>query len=75
MPRYFFNMSGGPYPEPDEGIDLTGPDQARSAAVTFAAEMLKEIDGRFWDASEWRLHVTDEQGGTVCRPSLKGTLA
>ncbi len=37
MPRYFFNIEGGPYSEPDDGIDLTGPEQARSAAVTLAA--------------------------------------
>lgn len=73
MPRYFFNIEGGPYSEPDSGIDLKGPEQARSAAVTWAGEMLQDIDGQFWGAPEWRLRVTDEQGATVCILSIRGT--
>ena len=73
MPCYYFNMTGGPYPEPDDGIVLKGPEQARSAAVTMAGEMLKDIDGQFWSAPEWCLSVTDEQGATVCILTIKGT--
>lgn len=73
MPRYFFNTEGGPYPNPDEGTILKGPEQARSEAVTLAGEMLKDIYGKFWGAPEWRMHVTDEQGGTVCVLTVKGT--
>ena len=72
MPRYFFNIEGGPYPDPDDGIDLKGSEQARSAAVVMAGEMLKDIDGQFWGQPEWRLHVTDEQGATVCVLTIKG---
>ncbi len=73
MPRYFFNIEGGLYAEPDTGIDLKGAEQARSAAVIWAGEVLRDIDGRFWGGPEWRLHVTDEQGATVCMLSIKGT--
>ena len=73
MPLYFFNMPGGPDPDPDDGSDLKGPEEARSEAVTLAGEMLKKIDGQFWDRPEWRLHVTDEQGATVCTLTVKGT--
>jgi hypothetical protein len=73
MPRYFFNIEGGPYPDPDDGIDLNGPEQARDEAITMAGEMLKDVDGRFWGEPEWRLRVTDEQGATVCTLSIKGT--
>ena len=73
MPRCFFNLDGGPYPDPDDGIDLKGPEQARSEAVILAGEMLKQIDGQFWGAAEWRLYVTDERGATVCTLSIKGT--
>ena len=73
MPRYFFNIEGGPYPDPDDGIDLAGPEQARAAAVTLAGEMLQDVDGQFWGAPEWRLHVTDEEGATVCMLSIRGT--
>ncbi len=72
MPRYFFNVEGGPYPDNDEGTLLSGPEQARSAAATLAGELLKDVDGAFWGGPEWRLHVTDEQGATVCMLSIKG---
>ena len=73
MPRYFFNVEGGPYPDPDDGIDLKGAEQARDAAVVMAGEMLKDADGRFWGGPDWRLHVTDEDGATVCMLTIKGT--
>lgn len=72
MPRYFFNVEGVLNPEDVDGIDLTGPEQARSAAVTLAGEMLKDADGRFWGEPEWRLHVADEEGATVCLLTITG---
>ncbi|TNC48545.1 hypothetical protein FHG66_13420 [Rubellimicrobium rubrum] len=75
MPRYFFNLEGLPNPEDEGGTVLAGPEQARSAAVTHAGGMLRDIDGQFWSAPERRLRVTDEQGGTVCTLSIKGTAA
>ncbi len=74
MPRYFFNIEGGLHPAPDEeGILLPSPDEARAQAATAAGEMLKDLDGRFWDDSEWQMHVTDEQGVTVCILAIKGS--
>jgi hypothetical protein len=73
VPRYFFSLEGLPHPEDREGTVLSGPEQARSAAVTHAGEMLKDADGKFWGAPEWRLRVTDEQGAIVCTLSIKGT--
>ncbi len=73
MPRYFFNLEGLPNPDDEEGTDLTGPEQARAAAVTLAGEMLQDVDGAFWDGPEWRLHVTDDEGATVCTLSIMGT--
>ena len=74
MPRYFFNVDGAPHPADEDGIDLRGPDEARSAAVTLAGEMLKVANGRFWGAPEWRLHITDEQGATVCLLTITGRI-
>lgn len=73
MPLYFFNIEGLPSPNDEDGTVMNGPEQARAAAVTLAGEMLKDIDGQFWGAPEWRLHVTDEQGATVCTLSIRGT--
>jgi hypothetical protein len=73
MPRYFFNLEGSSSPADGEGTVLEGLEQARSAAVILAGEMLKDADGTFWDEPEWRLHVLDEEGATVCRVSVRGT--
>lgn len=41
MPRYFFNIKGGPYqPNDQDGTDLKGVERARSEAVSMAGEML-----------------------------------
>jgi hypothetical protein len=74
MPRYFFNIEGLPGPNDDEGTFLPGLEQARAAAVIHAGEMLKDFDGQFWGGLEWRMHVTDEQGATVCTLSIRGTM-
>ena len=73
MPRYFFNLEGLPDPDDRIGTVLKGPEQARAEAVIAAGEMLKDTNARFWNAPEWRLHVTDEQGATVCVLTVKGT--
>lgn len=76
MPRYFFDIDGSDYPPKDQdGTVLAGPEQARSALVTFAGELLHEADGRFWSTPEWRFTVTDEQGAEVCTLTITGTAA
>lgn len=64
MPRYFFNVNSGQgarRPElPDrDGTVLAGPEAARAEAVVFAGEMLKELDGAFWEGTDWSMRVTD----------------
>ena len=78
MPRYFFNVHDGQPPlaqdPPDrDGTLLPDLEAARSQAVTLAGEMLKDLDGRFWSGTDWRLRVTDEQGATVCTLRFSGT--
>lgn len=73
MPRYFFNVEGNAYyPHDAEGIVLADADEARSHAVVAAGELLKDADGEFWDKPEWRMQVTDEEGGTVCILVVRG---
>lgn len=72
MPRYFFRLAGSPTPDDQDGIVLSGPDEARSQAVIAAGEMLRDTDGRFWSSPEWRMHVTDEDGATVCEIRISG---
>jgi hypothetical protein len=73
MPRYFFSTPGDGYAPDDEGVVLSGPEDAKAMAVTTAGEILKDIDGKFWSGQEWRLHVTDENGATVCVLTMRGT--
>jgi hypothetical protein len=78
MPLYFFNVHDGQHPleqdPPDtDGSLLADPEAARSAAVVLAAEMLKDLDGKFWGGADWTMAVTDEQGATVCTLRFSGT--
>jgi hypothetical protein len=66
MPRYFFNLCDGRDFPDEEGSELDNADSARSEAVVLAGELLRDLGGRFWQGEEWRLHVTDEGGETVC---------
>jgi hypothetical protein len=72
MPRHFFHLLGGISDLGEVGTVLAGPQEARAAAVTAAAEQLKDTDGTFWNAPEWRMHVTDEDGATICVLSIQG---
>jgi len=72
MPRYFFNIEDGPDVRDEEGTELPNPEGARSQAVITTEEILNDSDGEFWTAAEWRIHVTDEQGATVCTPTIEG---
>lgn len=70
MPRYFFHVHDGQdFPDLD-GTELDGPEQARKQAVTAAGEARKDSGLKFWNHGEWRMHVVDESGATVCALSF-----
>ena len=78
MPRFFFNVDNGqgarrPEPPDREGTVLSGPEQAREEAIVLAGQMLRDLDGAFWDGGDWQLRVTDEAGATVCMLRFSGT--
>lgn len=78
MPLYVFNVHDGQSPleqdPPDiEGTLLADPEAARSAAVVFAGEQLKDLDGKVWSGSDWTLAVTDQEGATVCTLRVSGS--
>jgi hypothetical protein len=66
VPRYFFNFRNGKELLDDEGVEFASAADARAEAVGAAGESLKDAGGRFWEAAEWRMWVTDEVGATVC---------
>ena len=58
MPRYFFDvLHHGAQPDM-EGHEFADIHAARMAAVRLCGELIKEIDGKFWDAPKWQLQVT-----------------
>ena len=62
MPRYFFNVYDG-YSELDtDGTELPDIYTAQSEAIRLSGEILREEGGRFWNNTEWKLEVADENG-------------
>ena len=73
MPRYFFNVKDGQDLPDHEGTVLADPDAARVMAVFTSGEMLKGHAEQFWLDRDWQMHVTDEQGASVCDLRFSGT--
>ena len=72
MPRYFFHVHDGQDTPDEDGVELSGPDEAKGQAVIFAGEALRDKDGAFWNSGEWRMVVVDEAGATVCTLAFSG---
>ena len=57
MPRYFFDVIY-PLSEPDaDGTEFADIYAAQAAAVRLCGEVLRDIEGKFWDNPIWRLEV------------------
>jgi hypothetical protein len=67
MPRYFFHVHDGKDMPDNVGTNFPNDEAAENEAVVLAGEMLKELDGDFWNESNWRLEVLDESGAQVCQ--------
>ena len=74
MPRFFFNVRDHHDILDPEGVELSGPHEARAQAVVACGEMVRDLGPEFWDQPDWRMWVTDEAGKTVCalRVSAEG---
>lgn len=59
MARYFFHVSHQSSKLDTEGTEFPDVPAAQAAAVRLCGEMIREIDGKFWDAPLWQLKVTD----------------
>jgi hypothetical protein len=73
MPRYFFNLQDGHDLPDHEGTVLADADAARVLAVSSSGEMIRTYADQFWTHRDWQMHVTDEQGATVCDLRFSGT--
>ena len=57
--RYFFNIDGAVSDPDEEGIELPTITEARTEAVRFAAEYLRERPEAAWLGDEFRVEVTN----------------
>ena len=61
MPRYFFHVIDGREIRDEEGIELPNIYVAQAEAICLCGEVLRDMGARFWNGTEWRLEVEDEQ--------------
>ena len=73
MPRYFFHVQDGQDLPDREGTDFEDAEAARLTAVATAGEMIRAHASQFWQDADWQMHVTDDQGATVCHLRFSGT--
>ena len=59
MPRYFFNLLGRSTEPDSEGSEFPDIQAAQAAAVRLCGELIRELDGTFWEEPNWRLQVTN----------------
>jgi len=62
MPRYFFNIFDGKDAPDQDGTELADMYVVQSQAIRMSGEILREMGAQFWDGTEWRLEVSNEQG-------------
>ncbi len=75
MPRYFFTVQDGQDIPDDTGTVCADPAEARIQAVIASGALVRDFGARFRPDADWRMHVTDEQGGTVCDLRFSGTIS
>ncbi|GEO19323.1 DUF6894 family protein [Microvirga aerophila] len=62
MPRYFFHVTDGYSTRDTEGTVLPDIYTAQAQAIRTSGEILRDMGAKFWNGTEWKLEVTDEQG-------------
>ncbi len=61
MPRYFFHVIDGTSARDEDGTELASIYVAQAEAIRLSGEILRDMGARFWDGTQWRLEVADEQ--------------
>ena len=60
--RYFFNIVDDRYDRDEEGQELPDHDTARSVAVQYAGQLMRDRPEIVWKGQELRVEVTDKHG-------------
>jgi hypothetical protein len=57
--RYFFNQIDGVFKPDDEGLEFATLEEARTEAVRYAGEVLRDHPTLVWQGEDFRVEVTD----------------
>ena len=60
MAKYYFHTEDGQCFPDEDGIELSGIEEAKSTAVEVLVEALKGKPEVIWHTGDWRVIVTDE---------------
>jgi hypothetical protein len=75
MALFHFDIrDGSGFVQPDP-VELPNVETAKSHAVIMAGQMLKDIDGMFWDDSHWTVEVRTPAGLILCTIDIDGSTA
>jgi hypothetical protein len=65
MPLYSFNVLNLNPSTPASSEDFSDDEAAWKEATRFAADLLRDVDGKLRPGEEWALEVTDEAGKSI----------
>ena len=65
MPRYFFHVYDGYSDLDDTGTELPDIYTAQAEAVRLSGEVIRDMDAKFWNGTQWRLEVADGRGNVL----------
>jgi hypothetical protein len=69
---YVFTVVDGTGDASSDRIALASLEAAKSQMVIYAGEMLKNVDGAFWQDSDWRIDLSDDTGLILCSIMIHG---
>ena len=72
MPRFFFHRTDGTFDPDNEGTDFPDLATARSEAIRFAAETVRDDPEEVWAGDTFRVEVSDAEGMLLCTIVILG---
>jgi hypothetical protein len=77
MPRFFIhtNHPAEQSLQDDEGMEFSSIHEAKSQAVVYAGQLLRDVAEHFWDTADFELTVADDNGLILFTMRVIGTEA
>ncbi len=73
MPRFFFHTQTDTRETDTEGMEISGPIEARRQAIKTCGEMMRDAPEGFWGSRPWHVTVTDSTGLILWEIYVDGT--